>query len=125
MKKKYESFNAELAELNNKNFQNQKVLISQDRQVLPYLVKNNLEPKLVQPDWILKREFLDINYTPRSPKSIRDRLFRIFCSRGNFLRGHIKPVPKCRLAHHFDSYLKLGPFQVIIERNVTLKFDLC
>ena len=87
--------------------------MSQNRQVLPYLVKDNLEPKLVQPDWILNGNYLSINYTGiTSPKSIKDRLFRVFCSRGTFLRGNVKPVPKSRLLHHFDPYLKLGPFQV-------------
>ena len=111
-KKKHRKFTEELAALNNKHLLHQKVLMTEDRQVLPYLVKDNLEPKLVQPDWILNGEYKSINFSPRSPKAIKERLFRVFCSRGTFIRGEVKPVPKCRLLHHFDPYLKLGPFQV-------------
>ena len=116
-KKKYRKFTEELAALNNKHFLAKKVLISEERQVLPYLVKDNLEPKLVQPDWITNGEFDSINFNRRSPKAIKDRLNRVFCSRGTFLRGEVQPVPKCRLLHHFDPFLKLAPFQAEIITN--------
>ena len=105
-KKKHRKFTEELAALNNKHLLHQKVLMTEDRQVLPYLVKDNLEPKLVQPDWILNGEYKSINFSPRSPKAIKERLFRVFCSRGTFIRGEVKPVPKCRL-YKCNKFLRL------------------
>ena len=64
--KKYEDFNENLAELNNKAFEKDHYLITSKRQVLPYLLKKNLQPKLIQPDWIYDGKYQTINYNPRS-----------------------------------------------------------
>ena len=65
-RKNYEEFNEILAELNNNFFKKDHVLITKHRQVMPYLVKKNLQPKLVQPDWIYKQQFQTINYNPKT-----------------------------------------------------------
>jgi len=116
-KKQYEDFNENLAHLNNKFLEKDHVLITKQRQVLPYLVKKNLQPKIVQPDWIYHQQFKTINYNPKS-KDTLEKLFRIFCSRGPVMKipelGSMKTRPKCVQFHHNDPFLKLGPFQVEI-----------
>ena len=55
--KEYEVFMEELAESNNREFDKIRSLVTEKRQVLHYFVKKNLEPKLIQPDWVLQSEF--------------------------------------------------------------------
>ena len=78
-KKQYEDFNENLAGLNNKFLEKDHVLITKQRQVLPYLVKKNLQPKLVQPDWIYHQQFKTINYNPKSKVGFRDWIRNFFC----------------------------------------------
>ena len=71
-KKQYEDFNENLAGLNNKFLEKDHVLITKQRQVLPYLVKKNLQPKIVQPDWIYHQQFKTINYNTKTKVGFRD-----------------------------------------------------
>ena len=71
-KKQHEDFNENLAHLNNKFLEKDHVLITKQRQVLPYLVKKNLQPKIVQPDWIYHQQFKTINYNPKSKVGFGD-----------------------------------------------------
>ena len=72
--KKYEEFNEDLADLNNKNLEKKRVLITKQSQVLPYMVKKNLQPKLVQPDWIYNQQYQHINYNPKSKVGYRAQI---------------------------------------------------
>ena len=115
---KHKSFMADLAHQNNNYLNQEHNLITKDRQVVPYFVKDNLQPKLVQPDWILKHEFKSITINKRPDWQTQEKMFRIFCSKGQILNHEVKGSansrPNCVFLHHKDPYLKLGPFHVEI-----------
>lgn len=100
-----------LAKIHNQIFEQTKVLISAQGQVLPYFIKKNLEPALIQPDWILNHEFNTLNQNQL--RNHQEKLFRIFCGQGKV--ANLKSIEgKSIWIHHQDPYLKLGPFQVEI-----------
>ena len=76
--------------------------------------KNKKNRKIVQPDWILKREFQDFLLSKNSKRS-KEKLFRLFCAKGKLMNMEEKTKPpKCVMFHHKNPFLKLGPFHTEI-----------
>ena len=87
--------------------------------VHPYIVKENLQRKEKQP-----KEFKKIKWFERDefdPEEnmrgmVREEALSRICNK--VLRGNWTDHYKCHFLHHFDPFLKLGPFKLEIKLDL-------
>ena len=62
---------------------------------------------------------VSLDYKPLNERSknVRNALFRKVCQLGSFQTTENIQVESCKLLHHNDPYLKLGPFKVEVVRQ--------
>jgi prolyl 4-hydroxylase len=85
------------------------LLPGEDFVVLPYLINDQLKKKKKQPKFIKEESFqkLDVNLDISG-----DTHFMKVCRKGKLQRQKFKSKElNCRMIHHGDPYLKLGPFK--------------
>lgn len=82
---------------------------------LPYLVDKDLNAAKNQPNHLMQSSKI---LTITNPFQY-DFYFRTVCQIEGFTRHpDVSNLPKCGFLHHFDPYLRLGPFKVeVIERS--------
>ena len=86
--------------------------------VHPYIVNENLQRKEKQP-----KKFKKIKWFERDESDpeenirgmVREEALSNICNK--VLRGNWTNHFKCHLLHHFDPFLKLGPFKLEIKLN--------
>ena len=83
-------------------------LADRDFKVLPYVVNDKLERKKKQPKVLRENNII---YAKTASQQGKEHFFRSVCNGFSFKRqAGIQYVGKCGYLHHFDPYLKLGPY---------------
>ena len=83
--------------------------IDRDFVVKPYLINAELKKKKKQPKFIVEEDFEKVNYSEELPS---DWLFMKTCRYGGQAHKLVKTKEvNCRLLHHRNPYLRLGPFK--------------
>ena len=100
-----------LAEFNNKVLIQKRLAIGAHHTIFPYLVDKNLNRKAQQRE--IKWEMLNMEHPP-----VADSMFRQTCSLGQFTHEGTALPSNCIMLHHYDPYLRLGPFKVEVVRKM-------
>ena len=99
-----------LVQLNNQWLVKKMTLADRDYKVLPYTVDAKLEKKKKQPKEL---EGKSIMYARTNNAQGKEHFFRSVCNGFNFgKQAGIHYLGKCGYLHHFDPYLKLGPYPI-------------
>ena len=86
-----------------------KKAIDRDFVVKPYLINSDLKKRKKQPKFVVEEDFEKINYNELLPA---DWFFMKTCRYGGQTRKLVKTKEvNCRLLHHRNPYLRLGPFK--------------
>ena len=86
-----------------------KKAIDRDFVVKPYLINSDLKKRKKQPKFVVEEDFKKINYNELLPA---DWFFMKTCRYGGQTRKLVKTKEvNCRLLHHRNPYLRLGPFK--------------
>ena len=109
--KDMEKMKKNLVLLNNQNlFLKKKTVVNEpEMKLLPYEVGPSLKKKKAQPDYIKQLQHWDVT------RFSREAHFRMAC---NGFTSRVETVPhRCKLLHHRNPYLKLGPFKVEVASD--------
>ena len=121
--KKMKTLRKNLVHLNNKHLLKWQKMLGVNYICLPYLVDENMNPKQTPSD--LMSNIRDIKITNSYQF---DYYFKQVCRAGTVTRQPEKiNLPKCGYLHHFNPYLRLGPFKVeVISRSpyISILHDL-
>lgn len=105
----------QLSKLNNQHILKWRKSLGSNYMALPYLIDEDLNKKPTQPADLLRSLYvLDIENDFQ-----QEFVMRSVCQRGTFVRRDpTEDLPKCGFLHHFDPYLRLGPFKVeVVEKS--------
>ena len=107
--KKLNTLKKQLVHLNNQHLLKWETMLGPNYKVLPYLVDNNLNYKENQPDSLMEKvRNIVIKNDYQS-----NFCFKQVCRSSAFTRlPDTVNLPKCGYLHHFDPFLRLGPFKV-------------
>jgi prolyl 4-hydroxylase len=106
--KKMKTLRKNLVHLNNKHLMKWQKMLGDNYKCLPYLVDNELNYKPT-PDELLQR----IRHIQIKNGFGHDFCFKKVCKSGALTRQpETENLPKCGYLHHFNPYLRLGPFKV-------------
>ena len=109
MKQRMETLRKNLVHLNNQHLIKWGKMLGKNYKVLPYLVDKKLHPKANQPPELMTSVHkIEIRNDYQT-----DFCFKQVCRNAAFTRLPDRAnLPKCGYLHHFDPYLRLGPFKV-------------
>jgi hypothetical protein len=113
-----------LVHMNNQHLLRWQQMVGTNYKVLPYLVDENLNYKPDQPEELMENvHSIHINNEFQT-----DFCFKQVCKAGAFTRvPDQRDFTRCGYLHHFDPYLRLGPFKVeVIMRSpyISILHDL-
>jgi len=107
--KKIKKLRKDLVQLNNQYLLKWEKLIGPNYKVLPYLVDDKMNYREHQP----KKLMDNVHLIEIKNDYQRDYCFKQVCRSSAFTRQPDRVnLPKCGYLHHFDPYLRLGPFKV-------------
>ena len=99
-----------LVQLNNQWLLKKLTLADRDYKVLPYVVNDKLEKKKKQPKAL---QGVQLTYAKTSSAQGKEHFFRSVCNGFTFRKQvGLEYLGRCGYLHHFDPYLKLGPYPV-------------
>lgn len=107
MRKRIATYKKDLVRINNGYLEKTHSFIDNTFEVLPMEIDKNLNVKKKQPPYVANRKTFSIT---KSTPTAMNWIFLSICQRGRFLSPP-QPNRFCRLLHHNDPYLKLGPFK--------------
>ena len=123
MMKKLKTLRKNLVHLNNQHLYKWQKMLGVNYKCLPYLVDDNLNYKET-PEGLME----NIHRIEIINEYQRDFCFKQVCKGGAFTRQpDTVNLPKCGYLHHFDPYLRLGPFKVeVVKRSpyISILHDL-
>jgi prolyl 4-hydroxylase len=107
--KKMKTLRKQLIHMNNQHLLKWEKMLGPNYKVLPYLVDENMYYKQHQPELLMENvRKIEINNEYQ-----KDFCFKQVCRSSAFTRQPDSiNLPKCGYLHHFDPYLRLGPFKV-------------
>ncbi len=109
------SLKKQLSKLNNQHLLKWRKMLGKNYIALPYLVDENLNKKPTQPEDLLRSLYvLDFENDFQ-----HEFVMKTICQSGVFTRrGPTENLPQSGFLHHFDPYLRLGPFKVeVVEKS--------
>ena len=121
--KKMKTLRKNLVHLNNQHLLKWQKMLGVNYKCFPFLVDENMNPKQTPTDLMKSIYKIDIENSYQF-----DFCFKQVCRAEAFTRRPEKlNLPKCGYLHHFDPYLRLGPFKVeVISRSpyISILHDL-
>ena len=112
--KKMKNLRKQLVHMNNQHLLKWEKMVGPNYKVLPYLVDKNLYYKEHQPQSLM----VNVRKIEIENEYQRDFCFKQVCRSGLFTRVPERSnLPKCGYLHHFDPYLRLGPFKVEVANR--------
>lgn len=113
LRKELESIRKRAVKANNRLLKEKTHLVGESYQLLPYLVNEKSLNKIKNQESIRKK----LSITDYASQEAINYFFKQSCRGESFSSVHPleRPnMPKCHYLHHFDPYLKLGPFTIEI-----------
>ena len=107
--KKLNTLRKQLVHMNNQHLLKWEKMLGPNYKVLPYLVDNNMYYKENQPESLME----NVRNIEIKNEYQTDFCFKQVCRSSAFTRlPDTVNLPKCGYLHHFDPYMRLGPFKV-------------
>lgn len=111
--KTIKTFKKNLIDLNNQYVSKKHQIMGATFKVLPYLIDENLNRKKKQPKVVTENK-LELDF---ESDFVTEHYFRKLCGTGPplFMQQNKVNPPKCGFLHHYNPYLRLGPFKVEVH----------